>query len=64
MHAETPKGNVVVVGRQQVHEVTTWVRQVHCRVKGSGGRACGRRDASSQKKEGERKRSRPYCRVE
>ena len=54
MHTETPGGNVVVLGRQQVHKVTTWVRQVQCRVKGSGGQTCGRRDASSQKKEAER----------
>ncbi len=54
MHAEAPGGNVVVAGRQQVHEATTWVRQVHCRVEGSGGLACRGRDASSQKKEAER----------
>ena len=29
-------------------------RPVHCRVKRSGGRACRRRDASSQRKEAER----------
>ena len=37
-----------------MHKVTTWVRQVQCRVGGSGGQACGRQDASSQKKEAER----------